>query len=92
MKKVVIIWSSPNTDGLTASAKNMFVSGLADRGIQAEEIVRIKRRLNEILAKHTGQPIERVEHDSDRDFFIGAREAVEYGIVDEVLTTLKKSN
>ena len=38
MKKVVIIWSSPNTDGLTASAKNMFVSGLADRGIQAEEI------------------------------------------------------
>ena len=62
----------------------------SDISIQAEEIVRLKKRLNNILAKHTGQPVERIEKDSDRDFYIGAEEAVEYGLVDEVLTTLKK--
>ena len=61
----------------------------ADISIQAEEIIRLKQRLNEILAQHTGQPIEKVEADCDRDFYIGAREAVEYGLVDEVLTSLK---
>ena len=64
----------------------------ADISIQAEEIVRLKKRLNEIMAKHTGQPMERIERDSDRDFFIGAEEAVNYGIVDEVLTSLKKES
>ncbi len=64
----------------------------ADISIQAEEIVRLKRHLNEILAKHTGQPRERVERDSDRDFYMGANEAREYGIVDEVLTTLKQKS
>ena len=63
----------------------------ADISIQAEEIMRLKRHLNEILAKHTGQPIERIEQDSDRDFYMGADEAREYGIVDEVLTTLKQN-
>jgi len=62
----------------------------ADISIQAEEVVRLKRHLNEILARHTGQPIERIEQDSDRDFYMGAEEAREYGIVDEVLTTLKQ--
>jgi len=61
----------------------------ADISIQAEEILRLKRSLNEILVKHTGQPLEKVEADADRDFYIGAEEAVAYGIVDEVLTTLK---
>ena len=61
----------------------------ADISIQAEEIMRLKARLNDILALHTGQPIEKVEADCERDFYIGAEEAVEYGIVDEVLTTLK---
>jgi len=61
----------------------------ADISIQAEEIMRLKRELNEVLAKHTGQPIERVEADSDRDFYMGAEEARQYGIVDEVLTSLK---
>jgi len=62
----------------------------ADISIQAEEILRLKRHLNEILADHTGQPIERIEQDCDRDFYMGAEEAREYGIVDEVLTTLKE--
>ncbi len=60
-----------------------------DIGIQAEEILRLKSTINEILVKHTGQPLERVEKDSDRDFFMGAEEARKYGIVDEVLATLR---
>ncbi|GMV81834.1 MAG: ATP-dependent Clp protease proteolytic subunit [Planctomycetota bacterium] len=57
-----------------------------DIAIQAEEIVRTKNKLNELLAKHTGQPIERIIKDSDRDFFMSAEEAKAYGIVDEILT------
>ena len=62
----------------------------ADISIQAEEIVRLKRHLNEILAFHTGQPVDRVEADSDRDFYMGAEESRAYGLVDEVLTSLKQ--
>ena len=61
----------------------------ADISIEAEEIMRLKRHLNDILVKHTGQTLERIEMDSDRDFYMGAEEAREYGVVDEVLTTLK---
>ena len=60
-----------------------------DISIEAEEIMRLKQHLNEILAKHTGQPIERIEKDCDRDFYMGSAEARSYGIVDEVLTALK---
>ncbi len=62
----------------------------ADISIQAEEILRLKRHLNEILARHCGQPVERIEQDTDRDFYMGAAEAKAYGLVDEVLTTLKQ--
>jgi ATP-dependent Clp protease protease subunit len=55
-----------------------------DIEIQAKEILRLKQKLYEILAKHTGQPVERIEKDGDRDFFMGAVEAKEYGLVDEV--------
>lgn len=55
-----------------------------DIEIQAKEILRLKQKLYEILAKHTKQPIERIEKDADRDYFMGAGEAKEYGIVDEV--------
>ena len=57
----------------------------SDLQIQAEEILRLRRALNEIMTKHTGQPLERIEHDTDRDFFMSAEQAKEYGIVDEVL-------
>jgi ATP-dependent Clp protease protease subunit len=53
--------------------------------IQAREILRLKSRLNEILSIHTGQPVEVIEHDTDRDFFVTAKQAVEYGLVDRVL-------
>ena len=57
-----------------------------DIAIQAEEILRMKKELNEILARNSGQDIERVEKDTDRDNFMSAKEAQEYGLIDEVLT------
>ena len=61
----------------------------ADISIQAEEILRMKVTLTEILARHTGQSIERVGRDSDRDFFMSAAEAKAYGLVDEIVETSK---
>jgi ATP-dependent Clp protease protease subunit len=57
----------------------------SDVEIQARELVRTKRRLNEILAEATGQSYEKVERDTDRDYIMGAEEAVEYGVVDRVV-------
>ncbi len=56
-----------------------------DIQIHAKEILRLKDRLHEILVHHTGQPRDRIERDTDRDFFMSAEEAVEYGIVDKVI-------
>ncbi len=61
-----------------------------DITIQAKEMKRIKQRINELLAKHTGQPLKRVEKDTDRDFFMSAQEAKDYGLVDEVVVSLKE--
>ena len=57
-----------------------------DIEIQAKEIVRMRESLDEILAHHTGQEVEKVRSDTDRDFIMGASEAKDYGIVDEILT------
>lgn len=57
----------------------------ADVQIQAEEILRLRKWLNQILADHTGQPVEKIEHDTDRDYFMTATEALGYGIVDQVV-------
>ncbi len=57
----------------------------ADIEIEAKEILTLKRMLNEILARHTGQPIEKIEKDTDRNFYMSSYEAKEYGIVDDVL-------
>lgn len=62
-----------------------FQGQAADIEIQAKEIVRLKERLNDILAVATGQPIEKIADDTDRDFFLTSDEAIEYGIVDEIL-------
>ncbi|RLG52443.1 MAG: ATP-dependent Clp endopeptidase proteolytic subunit ClpP [Thermoproteota archaeon] len=61
----------------------------SDLEIQVKEINRIKNRLNEILAYHTGQPIEVIRKDTDRDFFLTAEEAVKYGLIDKVITRRK---
>ena len=57
-----------------------------DIEIQTKEILRMKKRLNEILADHTGKPIKTIEKDTDRDFFMSAAEAVTYGLIDAVVT------
>src|ERR687886_1179948 len=56
-----------------------------DIQIQAREILHLRRRMEEVLAEHTGQPIERIARDTDRDFIMGAEEAVAYGMVDHIL-------
>lgn len=61
----------------------------ADISIQAREILRIRERINQILSIHTNQPLEKIEKDTDRDYFMSAEEAKEYGIVDEVITSKK---
>jgi ATP-dependent Clp protease protease subunit len=57
----------------------------SDISIHAKEILRVRERLNAIMAEHSGQPIDRIQADSDRDFFMTAKEAVEYGIIDAVM-------
>jgi len=58
----------------------------ADIEIAAKEIMRLQEMIRNILAKHTGQSIEKVAHDTDRDFYLSPEQAVEYGIIDEILT------
>jgi len=62
-----------------------FQGQAADIEIQAKEIVRLKERLNNILSESTGQPLEKIADDTDRDFFLTADEAIAYGIADEIL-------
>ena len=61
----------------------------SDIEIQAREALRLKAKLNEILARHTKQPIERIERDTDRDYFMGPGEAKEYGLIDDVIVHKK---
>jgi len=61
-----------------------------DVHIQAEEIMRLKKMLNSILAKETGQPVSRIEKDTERDFYMSPEEALKYGIIDEVIETIKE--
>ena len=58
---------------------------ISDIEIQANEILRYREILNQILAKHTGQPLDRIAKDTDRDFFLGAEESKKYGVVDDIL-------
>jgi len=61
----------------------------SDIEIHAREIITLREKVNKILAKHTGQPVEKIAKDTDRNFFMSAEEAKEYGIVDEVLVSRK---
>jgi len=61
-----------------------------DISIQAEEILRMRSRLNEILAHHTGQPVQKIEEDVDRDHFMSAEESVAYGLADQIIQSLPK--
>ncbi|MGB9769162.1 MULTISPECIES: ATP-dependent Clp protease proteolytic subunit [Caldisericum] len=57
-----------------------------DIEIQAKELIRIKRMINEILSKHTGQPVEKIQKDTERDYFMSPEEAKEYGIIDQIIS------
>jgi ATP-dependent Clp protease, protease subunit len=72
-----VLIHQPTMGGLSGQA--------TDIDIHAREILRVRANLNEIMAKHTGQAIEKVEHDMERDFWMGARQAQEYGIIDEII-------
>jgi ATP-dependent Clp protease protease subunit len=68
-----------------------FQGQATDIEIHAREVLHARDTLNELYARHTGQPVERIKHDTERDNFMSAADAKDYGLIDEVLTTLKKS-
>jgi ATP-dependent Clp protease protease subunit len=75
----------PNSRMMIHQPLGGFQGQASDIDIHAKEILRTRERLNEILSAHTGQPVERVAVDTDRDRFMGGQEAVEYGLIDQVL-------
>ena len=78
-------YALPNTRVMIHQPLGGFQGQASDIAIHAKEILTIKSRLNEILARHTGKPIEQVESDADRDNFMSAVEAQAYGLIDSVL-------
>jgi len=75
----------PNSRVMIHQPLGGFQGQASDIAIHAKEILQIKQRLNEILVKHTGQPMARIEKDTDRDNFMGSQDACQYGIVDSIL-------
>ncbi|TMA28702.1 MAG: ATP-dependent Clp endopeptidase proteolytic subunit ClpP [Deltaproteobacteria bacterium] len=79
-------YSLPHARIMIHQPSGGFGGQASDVELQAKEILRLKAKLNEIMQKHTGQPLDRIEKDTDRDYFMGAGEAKEYGLIDEVVT------
>jgi len=76
----------PNAKILIHQLWGGFEGEVSDIEIQARETIALKRRMEELIAQHTGQPLEKVSKDTERDYFMTAEEAVVYGIIDRVLT------
>ena len=76
----------PNAEVMIHQVLGGFQGQATDVKIHAERILKIKERLNSILAQHTGQPLEKMEHDAERDYFMSADEAVKYGLIDKVVS------
>jgi ATP-dependent Clp protease protease subunit len=76
----------PNSTVMIHQPLGGFQGQASDIEIHAKYILSLRERLNKLLAQHTGQPVEKIDRDTDRDFILGAAEAKEYGIVDEVIT------
>ncbi|HST02762.1 MAG TPA: ATP-dependent Clp endopeptidase proteolytic subunit ClpP [Usitatibacter sp.] len=81
----------PNARVMIHQPSGGFSGQASDIEIHAKEVLYLKRKLNEMMAKHTGQPIENIERDTDRDNFMSAEDAVKYGLVDRVLTNRSES-
>lgn len=79
----------PNSEILIHQPSGGFQGQASDIEIHAQHILRLKQRLNEVLSKHTGQPIERIKEDTDRDNFMTSEEAKNYGLIDEIIVTRK---
>ena len=74
----------PNSRVMIHQPMGGFQGQASDIAIHAKEILSLRAKLNEIMAQHTGQPVERIERDTDRDNFLSAQDAVEYGLIDKV--------
>ncbi len=75
----------PNSQVLLHQVAGGVTGAAVEIEITAKQIIKIKEKLNKILAEHTGQPLEKIERDTDRDFYLSAEEAKEYGLIDEVI-------
>ncbi len=84
-------YALPNSRILIHQPLGGFQGQATDIDIHAREILRTRDRMNEILSKHTGQPLDRIKNDTERDYFMGAGEAKEYGVIDEILTKKKEA-
>jgi ATP-dependent Clp protease protease subunit len=84
-------YALPNSRIMIHQPRGGFEGQATDIGIQAEEIIKIRNRLDEIMAKHTSQPVEKVHKDSERDYFMSAEEAKVYGLIDEVIVRPPKA-
>ncbi len=80
-------FAMPNSRIMIHQPLGGFSGQAVDMEIHAKEIIKIRAKLNNILAENTGKPLTTIEKDTDRDFFMSAEEAVKYGVVDKVITT-----
>lgn len=83
-------YALPNTRFLLHEPRGGFTGQASDIDIQVKEIVRMRERLNKIFAKATGQTLEKIKSDTDRDHWMSAEEAVEYGLVNKIVTSRKE--
>ncbi len=83
-------YSLPNARVMLHQPLGGFQGQATDIDIHAKEILKTRDRMNELLSKHTGHPLDKVKHDTERDFFMSAVEAKEYGVVDEIMVKKKE--
>ncbi len=83
-------YALPNARVMIHQPLGGFQGQATEIDIHAREILKIRERLNDIMAKHTGQPIEKISHDTERDYFMSAEEAKKYGLIDEVISRQPK--
>ena len=80
-------YSLPNTRYMIHQPIGGFQGQATDIGIEAEEILRVRKRINTIISEATGQPFEKVEEDTDRNYWLSTKEAIDYGLVNKIITT-----